>query len=86
MTWSGSDPATIGYNTDGSLFANYGQSGTSAAHEVACQSYPDAVWSNVVYSLIPPEGIMPTVSFLVSLHNHIMINCVSYIKVVCAFS
>ena len=51
MTWPGPMPATIGFNTDGGLFANYALSGTNSVHEVACQSYPDTVWNNLVYGI-----------------------------------
>ena len=71
MTWPGPAPATIGFNADGSLFANYELSGTNNVHEVACQSYPDTVWYNLVYNL----AIGGNIHIFILLVTHMILAC-----------
>lgn len=47
---------TIGFNSDGNFFENYGLSGSSRLLEVACVNHPRTAWNNIVYSLTPISG------------------------------
>ena len=49
MMWSGN--ATIGFNAGGTFYRNQNLSRTGRINDVACQNYPGAVWSNLVYRL-----------------------------------
>ena len=55
MTWSGG--ATIGFNTDGSLYHNHYLSGSEDAKNIACLNSPQNAWSNVIYPLGTPFGL-----------------------------
>ncbi len=45
--------ATIGFNSDGSYFRVYEQSGSNSVSDIACDGYPQTIWSNLVYPLVP---------------------------------
>jgi hypothetical protein len=49
---------TIGFNSDGNYFRNFPLSGTSRVNEVACLNLPNALWSNLLYSLTPLSGTL----------------------------
>ena len=49
LEWSAN--ATIGFNTDGTLYRNHYLSGSSSAVNIACLNSLDSPWSSVVYQL-----------------------------------
>ena len=51
MSWHGN--ATVGFNAGGTLFENHPLTGTSSANLIACLSYSNTVWTNLVYKLTP---------------------------------
>ena len=50
LQWSYNGP-TIGYNAGGAYFKNHPNTGSFAAHEIACLNSPQSDWYNVVYNL-----------------------------------
>ena len=51
MGWSGE--GVIGFNAAGTHYDNHPLSGTLQSNLVACVHFPDSLWNNVIYDLVP---------------------------------
>ena len=55
--------ASIGFNADGTLFANHPLSGTNNEPAIACLDFPDSLWTNVFYALtLPLTGVTVSIT------------------------